>query len=413
VKARIALAGAVAALVCGITAAGTSAVAPNPNPWLGKKFLNIAHQGGEDEAPSSTMFAFKSAIADRGADMLELDVNLTEDGQLVVMHDDTVNRTTEETRDRESSFSEVDDLTLAEVQALDAGYTFRPGGSYDKSQPASAYPYRGIADGLVAPPAGYTATDFRIPTLREVLNAFPTTPINIEIKLEKNVGGTDGGCTTQNAMQYCDDADASVVVAEALAALLNEPAYAGRTDLIVVSFSDQLIDEFYADDLPPKTALAPGVEDTSLFVLLGTGAVPDPDVAAFQVPPNQAGIAVPEKLLLPPPDGQNVHTLGYAVHVWPNGAEPESEGSYDRLIKLGIDGYMASEPGRLHAFLCAQEIPRPDGTDRCPTVAKKKCKKKKGKGKGKKRAGDAKKKKKKPKKKCKKRKKKKKKGKRG
>ena len=169
----------------------------HPNPWLGRSFLNIAHQGGEDEAPSSTMFAFKSALATRGADMLELDVNLTEDGHLVVMHDDTVNRTTEETRDRESSYSEVDDLTLAEVQALDAGLPFRTGGSYDKSQPASAYPYRGIADGLVAPPAGYSATDFRIPTLREVLNAFPTTPINIEIKMVKNVGaGPDGGCTT-------------------------------------------------------------------------------------------------------------------------------------------------------------------------------------------------------------------------
>ncbi len=144
-------------LVCGITAAGTSAAAPNPNPWLTKRFLNIAHQGGEDEAPSNTLFAFKSALNSRGADMLELDVNLTEDGELVVIHDDTVNRTTEETGDRESSDSEVDDLTLAEVQALDAGYSFRPGGSYDESQPASAYPYRGIADGLRAAAGGLRA----------------------------------------------------------------------------------------------------------------------------------------------------------------------------------------------------------------------------------------------------------------
>ena len=103
--------------------------------------------------------------------------------------------------------------------------------------------------------------------------------------------------------------------------------------------------------------------------------------------------------------------LGYAVHVWPNGEEPESEGSYERLMNLGIDGYMASEPGRLHAFLCAREVPRPDGSDRCPPVKKKKCKKKlkkKGKGKG----ADAAKKKGKKKKKCKKRKKRKKKGKR-
>jgi glycerophosphoryl diester phosphodiesterase len=37
-------------------------VAPDPNPWLQNRFLNMAHQGGEDEAPSNTLFAFKSAI---------------------------------------------------------------------------------------------------------------------------------------------------------------------------------------------------------------------------------------------------------------------------------------------------------------------------------------------------------------
>ena len=376
-------------------------MSPNPNPWLTKRFLNIAHQGGEDEAPSNTLFAFKSALNSRGADMLELDVNLTEDNELVVIHDDTVNRTTEETRDRESSFSEVDDLTLAEVQALDAGYTFRTGGSYDKSQPASAYPYRGIADGLVPPPAGYAAADFRIPTLREVLDTFPTTPINIEIKLEKNTGVPGGtGCTTQNAMSYCDDPVASIPVAHALSDLLDESAYKSRTDIIAVSFDDDLVEEFHnTDDLPEQVALAPGLAEAALYA--GNGTPPNPDVAAFQVPPKFSNLPVVELL-----NGQDAHGDGYAIHVWPNGEEPESEASYDRMFKLGVDGYMASEPGRLHAFLCAQEIPRPDGADRCANAAqKKKCKKKgKRKGKGKGAGADASKKK--AKKKCKKRKKK-------
>ena len=69
-----------------------SAVSPDPNPWLQKRFLVMAHQGGEDEAPSNTLFAFKSAIRDRGADSLELDVNLSSDGQLMVIHDDTWTR---------------------------------------------------------------------------------------------------------------------------------------------------------------------------------------------------------------------------------------------------------------------------------------------------------------------------------
>jgi glycerophosphoryl diester phosphodiesterase len=305
----------------------------------------------------------------------------------------------------------VDDLTLAEVRELDAGFTFRTGGHYDKTEPASAYPYRGIATGGVAPPAGYAPTDFRIPTLVEVLAAFPTTPINIEIKLEKNTGVSGGtGCTTQNGMQYCDDPIESIPVAHALADLLDQPAYRSRTDIIAVSFSDTLVEEFHNnDDLPQQVALAPGLAEAALYA--GNGTPPSPDVAAFQVPPKFQTLPVVELL-----NGQDAHGDGYAIHVWPNGEEPETETSYDRMYKLGVDGYMASEPGRLHAFLCAQEIPRPDGSDRCPSEPiTKKCKKKgkrkgKGKGKGKKDAAEAKKKKKGKKKKCKRKKRKKKKG---
>ena len=81
-----------------LTAAGLLMPAAAPaqlpfaeNPWIGKGggVLNIAHQGGELEAPSDTLYALKTAI-DKGADMLELDVHLSADGQLVVIHDGTV-----------------------------------------------------------------------------------------------------------------------------------------------------------------------------------------------------------------------------------------------------------------------------------------------------------------------------------
>ena len=368
------LAAAIASAV--LLPAGSSAVAPDPNPWRGKGFLNIAHQGGEDEAPSETLFALKSAINPRGADMLEIDVNLTMDGHLVVMHDDTVNRTTQVTAARGTGDSMVRDLTLAEVQALDAGYTFTSEGTYSKD-PSKTYPYRGIRTGAVPPPAGYTPDDFKIPTLREVLDTFPTTPINIEIKMEKhqNSGPPSTGCQGGNPPTgYCDDATQSEDVAHALAAVLNETAYTNRTDIIVVSFSDQLIDVFNAD--APDVALAPGIVDTATFAL--AGIQPDPDVAAFQVPPNQDVFdRIPERLI----NDRNAHGLGYAVHVWPNDANGDTDAEYERFVKLGVEGYMASRPSRLHAYLCANEIPRPDGTDRCPNepkkAAKKKCKKKK------------------------------------
>ena len=63
------------------------------NPWLEQRVLNIAHQGGEDEFPSNTLYAFKRSVK-AGADMLELDVGVTKDGKVVVSHDTTLDRTT-------------------------------------------------------------------------------------------------------------------------------------------------------------------------------------------------------------------------------------------------------------------------------------------------------------------------------
>jgi glycerophosphoryl diester phosphodiesterase len=72
-----------------------------------------AHRGRSGPVPENTMAAFRNAV-DLGADRLELDVQMTKDGELVVIHDETVDRTTNGT-------GRVADLTLAEIRALDAG----------------------------------------------------------------------------------------------------------------------------------------------------------------------------------------------------------------------------------------------------------------------------------------------------
>jgi glycerophosphoryl diester phosphodiesterase len=364
------LVAAIALVMATLFAPAADAVSPDPNPWLQNRFLNMAHQGGEDEAPSNTLFAFKSAIRDRGADSLELDVNLSSDGQLMVIHDDTWSRIActddlcpgpDASTEKHRPDNQVNQMTAADLQDLDAGYWFRPGTySHDYNLPDSAYPYRGVATGDVPPPTGYSASDFRIPTLREVLDAFPDTPINIEIKMVKVEGGADGGCTTDNGIVYCDDQEDSMPVADALADLLDEPQYASRNDIIVVSFGDDLIDEFHAQDDGGNVALAPGVDDTTAFALSAT--IPDPDVAAFQVPPEQAGFDVPALLL----QTQHAHELGYAVHVWTNGDQDETDASYAHLYDLGVDGIMSSDPSRLSAWLCANHVPRPDGSSRGP-----------------------------------------------
>jgi glycerophosphoryl diester phosphodiesterase len=81
--------------------------------------LIIAHRGDSAARPENTLSAFRQALAVR-ADMIELDVQLTKDGQVVVLHDATVNRTTDGT-------GNVREMTLAELKKLDAGFPTRFG----------------------------------------------------------------------------------------------------------------------------------------------------------------------------------------------------------------------------------------------------------------------------------------------
>jgi glycerophosphoryl diester phosphodiesterase len=79
--------------------------------------LNIAHRGASGRFPENTLRAFNAAI-DAGVQMCELDVQLTSDGALVVIHDETVERTTD-------GNGAVRAMTLVELKRLDAGVRFR------------------------------------------------------------------------------------------------------------------------------------------------------------------------------------------------------------------------------------------------------------------------------------------------
>ncbi|MGA7870208.1 MAG: glycerophosphodiester phosphodiesterase family protein [Candidatus Binatus sp.] len=81
--------------------------------------LNIAHRGASGTFPENTLSAFGAAI-NAGADMCELDVQLSRDGAVVVIHDETVERTTD-------GKGEVAELTLEELKRLDAGAKFKRG----------------------------------------------------------------------------------------------------------------------------------------------------------------------------------------------------------------------------------------------------------------------------------------------
>jgi glycerophosphoryl diester phosphodiesterase len=87
------------------------------NPWLRPhRPLSAAHRGYSTRFPENTLRAYRQAI-ELGVDMIECDVNLTRDGQLVMMHDATLDRTT-------TGAGRVSGLTLEEIQRLDAGVKF-------------------------------------------------------------------------------------------------------------------------------------------------------------------------------------------------------------------------------------------------------------------------------------------------
>ncbi len=120
---------------------------PKGLPWAGKfPVLVIAHRGFSGTAPENTLIAFKKAL-ELDVDMIELDVRLSKDGEVVVIHDDTLNRTT-------NGKGKVAEVTLKELKQLDAGFFSTPQFAGEK-----------------------------IPTLREVLELVEgRAALNIELK---------------------------------------------------------------------------------------------------------------------------------------------------------------------------------------------------------------------------------------
>jgi glycerophosphoryl diester phosphodiesterase len=81
-----------------------------------KGMISVAHRGASNFAPENTQSSFQKAL-ELGADFLECDVHLSKDGELIIMHDDKVDRTT-------NGFGYVKNFTLAELKGLDAGEKF-------------------------------------------------------------------------------------------------------------------------------------------------------------------------------------------------------------------------------------------------------------------------------------------------
>ena len=250
--------------------------------------LVMAHRGGAGLWPENTMLAFERAH-DLGVDVIEIDVHSTSDGVLVVMHDATVDRTTNGT-------GRVHDLTLAKIKKLDAGYRWSQDGM-------KTFPYRG---------QGIT-----VPTLEEVFMRFPEMRFNIEPKQE------------------------NPSLAKPLCLMMREKKMVDK--VIVGSFRQTVLDEFRREC--PEVATSASPAEVSDFVRVYKAerqAAYRPLMRALQVPEYVGGMHVLSKDFV-----DAAHLRNLQVHAW---TVNETE-SMSRLIGIGVDGIMTDYPDRLMKVL--------------------------------------------------------------
>ena len=272
----------------------------------------IAHAGGDHDWPHSTMYAFTQAALN-GTDVLEMDVMFSSDGVLMVQHDNTVDRLTNDT----GLFSS---FTAAELKAMDNAYWFSGGVWSDHSLAAEAYIYRGIRTGDHPAPEGFTAEDFRMVTFEEVALAFPNHVLDVELKIPESATGEV-------------DIESAKAAARELARLIKET---GREkSIVVVSFSDEIMTEFR--NAIPDVATSPGQDSLVNWYLAG-GAL-DPRDVIMQAPPVYEGVEVLTKETF-----DRAHAENRAVWVWMNDSAQETTEFYNKMVALGADGLLIASP---------------------------------------------------------------------
>lgn len=254
--------------------------------------LFFAHRGGSLLAPENTLVAFEKGVG-FGADALELDIQTTSDGELVVIHDPTVDRTT-------NGSGPVAAFSLAELQKLDAGYRF----STDDGQ---TFPFRD---------QGIT-----IPTLRDVMERFPALRINLDLK------------------------ESSIAREKRLWQLIQDLRAEDR--MLVAS----------GDIHPPivrfrklcggRVATSASAWEIRKFVFAVYGRVARflrPAYDALQVPESWQGTRIIFPAML-----AAARWHGLDVHVWTVDDRP----SMDRLLAMGVDGIMSDRPDILAEALAS------------------------------------------------------------
>lgn len=252
----------------------------------------FGHRGASGRKPENTLEAFDAAV-EAGATLLELDVHGTRDGEVVVLHDAELDRTTD-------GRGPVRERSLAEIRALDAGANF--------ADAAGLRPFcgRGI----------------RVPTLDEILERYAGMPLNVEIKqLDPPIEDAVFSKLDEHKAR-----DRVLLAAESQEILTRIRARAGNT--LTGSSADEVLD---------------------FYNRFQAGTLDGYEAAGFalQVPHFYEDIEVVTEAFV-----AAAHDVGMEVHVWTINDPQEMHA----LLDLGVDGLMSDFPERIVEVLAAREL---------------------------------------------------------
>ena len=253
--------------------------------------IAFAHRGGADEAPENTLAAFEIAVA-LGYRYLETDAHVTCDDVLVAFHDARLERVTDHS-------GAIGELSIAEVEAADAGYTFsRDGGS--------TFPFRG--------------REIRVPRLEELLVRWPDVRVNIDPKEDRCIGP--------------------------LAALLDRLDAWKR--VCIGSFSDHRLRQIRRLGRG-RACTSMGPHAVELARLTATaGAMPRLGADCVQVPPRRGPVPIVTRRFV-----EAAHRAGLPVHVW----TINEDSTMNSLLDLGVDGIMSDRLRLLRDVYARRGIP--------------------------------------------------------
>jgi glycerophosphoryl diester phosphodiesterase len=251
--------------------------------------VNFAHRGDSTRAPENTLEAFRKAV-ELGAGGLELDVHITGDGHVVVIHDATLDRTT-------GGSGAVASTTLDELRDMDAGYGF----SLDEGR---TYPYRGKGLG--------------VPTLAEVLEELPEVAVNIDIK---EIQGDEEAAVLE-VLREADAERRALVASKYHAAVRRVRKLSGGS--VATGASRREVGVFY------------------LLSALRLEGLLSPNYDALQVPVFYGGLALVTRRFV-----EAAHARGVRVDAWIVNDPAEMH----RLLDLGVDVVMTDYPETLAAVL--------------------------------------------------------------